>query len=115
MADYKATTTTTSVTATASHQHHNGRCHKLPLGLASERLRQLKMRISSGGNPNYVDEMGEDFEIHYQEPSESYFGDGIPILNLGVEIEKRGINPSGKVTAAAKQLEKESEYKQSQE
>ncbi|CAI9757326.1 unnamed protein product [Fraxinus pennsylvanica] len=82
------------------------------------------MRISSGGNPNYVDEMGEDFEIHYQEPPESYFGklkrnlalhfgflisltvmwrvpameyiDGIPILKLGDEIEKRGINPSGK-------------------
>ncbi|CAI9780983.1 unnamed protein product [Fraxinus pennsylvanica] len=38
------------------------------------RLRQLRMRISSGGNPNYVDETGEDFEIHYQEPPESYFG-----------------------------------------
>ncbi|KAL2531388.1 hypothetical protein Adt_04859 [Abeliophyllum distichum] len=50
------------------------RCHKLTLGLATERLRQLKMRISSGGNPNFVEEMGEDFEIHYQEPPESYFG-----------------------------------------
>ncbi|KAL2551573.1 hypothetical protein Fot_05192 [Forsythia ovata] len=50
------------------------RCHKLTLGLATERLRQLKMRTSSGGNPNFVDEMGEDFEIHYQEPPESYFG-----------------------------------------
>ncbi|GMN64390.1 hypothetical protein TIFTF001_033457 [Ficus carica] len=29
--------------------------------------------------------------------------DGIPILNLGDEIAKRGINPSGKVAAAAKQ------------
>ena len=29
--------------------------------------------------------------------------DGIPILNLGDEIAKRGINPAGKVAAAAKQ------------
>lgn len=29
--------------------------------------------------------------------------DGIPILKLGDEIEKRGINPDGKVAAAAKQ------------
>ncbi|RVW27918.1 hypothetical protein CK203_115036 [Vitis vinifera] len=29
--------------------------------------------------------------------------DGIPILNLGDEIAKRGINPSGKLAAAAKQ------------
>ncbi|KAM7272839.1 hypothetical protein ACFE04_027503 [Oxalis oulophora] len=29
--------------------------------------------------------------------------DGIPILNLGDEIAKRGINPTGKVAAAAKQ------------
>ncbi|GMY15045.1 putative aarf domain-containing protein kinase 1 [Fagus crenata] len=29
--------------------------------------------------------------------------DGIPILNLGDEIAKRGINPSGKIAAAAKQ------------
>lgn len=28
---------------------------------------------------------------------------GIPILNLGDEIAKRGINPVGKVAAAAKQ------------
>ncbi|KAF9609339.1 hypothetical protein IFM89_015594 [Coptis chinensis] len=31
------------------------------------------------------------------------FVDGIPILNLGDEIAKRGINPGGKVVAAAKQ------------
>ncbi|KAF9593757.1 hypothetical protein IFM89_024925 [Coptis chinensis] len=31
------------------------------------------------------------------------FVDGIPILNLGDEIAKRGINPGGKVAAAAKQ------------
>lgn len=29
--------------------------------------------------------------------------DGIPIMNLGEEIAKRGINPSGKIAAAAKQ------------
>lgn len=29
--------------------------------------------------------------------------DGIPIMNLGEEITKRGINPHGKVAAAAKQ------------
>ncbi|GAV91948.1 ABC1 domain-containing protein [Cephalotus follicularis] len=29
--------------------------------------------------------------------------DGIPILNLGEEIARRGINPSGKIAAAAKQ------------
>lgn len=28
--------------------------------------------------------------------------DGIPIMNLGDEIAKRGINPSGKIAAAAK-------------
>ncbi|KAG8383763.1 hypothetical protein BUALT_Bualt04G0047600 [Buddleja alternifolia] len=47
------------------------RCHKLTLGLATERLRQLKVRLSNGG---VVDEMGEELEIHYQEPPESYFG-----------------------------------------
>ncbi|KAK6775502.1 hypothetical protein RDI58_026503 [Solanum bulbocastanum] len=46
------------------------RCHKLTLGLATERLRQLKMRINNGG----VEETGDEFEIHYQEPPESYFG-----------------------------------------
>ncbi|KAH0745667.1 hypothetical protein KY285_007324 [Solanum tuberosum] len=45
------------------------RCHKLTLGLATERLRQLKMRINNGG----VEEIGDEFEIHYQEPPESYF------------------------------------------
>lgn len=29
--------------------------------------------------------------------------DGVPIMNLGDEIAKRGINPHGKVAAAAKQ------------
>lgn len=45
------------------------RCHKLTLGLATERLRQLKMRRSEGN-----EEEEEDVEIHYQEPPESYFG-----------------------------------------
>ncbi|CAI9754002.1 unnamed protein product [Fraxinus pennsylvanica] len=39
-------------------------------------------------------------EMERQEGS----SDGIPILKLGDEIEKRGINSSGKVAAAAKQL-----------
>jgi aarF domain-containing kinase len=29
--------------------------------------------------------------------------DGVPIMNLGDEIAKRGINPHGKVAVAAKQ------------
>lgn len=29
--------------------------------------------------------------------------DGVPILNLGAEIAKRGINPGGKIAEAAKQ------------
>ncbi|GMH24507.1 hypothetical protein Nepgr_026350 [Nepenthes gracilis] len=45
------------------------RCHKLTLGLATERLRQLKMRRSQDCEVN-----GEEFEINYQEPPESYFG-----------------------------------------
>ncbi|CAK9141250.1 unnamed protein product [Ilex paraguariensis] len=52
------------------------RCHKLTLGLATERLRQIKMRMSGGGGGGGgSDEVLEDeFEIHYQEPPESYFG-----------------------------------------
>ncbi|KAI5672678.1 hypothetical protein M9H77_13042 [Catharanthus roseus] len=51
------------------------RCHKLTLGLATERLRQLKMKLSSGGGAGgVVDEYGDEFEISYQEPPESYFG-----------------------------------------
>ncbi|KAL3638319.1 hypothetical protein CASFOL_017690 [Castilleja foliolosa] len=43
------------------------RCHKLTLGLATDRLRQL----SCGGGG----EMGDqELEIHYQEPPEAYFG-----------------------------------------
>ncbi|KAF6163388.1 hypothetical protein GIB67_029237 [Kingdonia uniflora] len=41
------------------------RCHKLTLGLATERL---KMRI------NGLDGSVEDLEVHYQEPDEGYFG-----------------------------------------
>ncbi|MBA0550668.1 hypothetical protein Golob_021595 [Gossypium lobatum] len=48
------------------------RCHKLTLGLATEKLREMKLRISNG---EFVDGFGEEdeFEIHYQEPPENYF------------------------------------------
>ncbi|MCO5583852.1 hypothetical protein L7F22_037767 [Adiantum nelumboides] len=42
------------------------RCHKLTLGLATEKLKRLK--VSSGEN---VPE--DEFEVRYQEPGESYF------------------------------------------
>ncbi|KAK7247537.1 hypothetical protein RIF29_42421 [Crotalaria pallida] len=46
------------------------RCHKLTLALATEKLREIKIRLSE-----YDGAVGEDeFEIHYQEPPESYFG-----------------------------------------
>ncbi|KAK7316979.1 hypothetical protein RJT34_00834 [Clitoria ternatea] len=47
------------------------RCHKLTLALATEKLRELKMRFSANDYDAVAD---EDFEIHYQEPPESYFG-----------------------------------------
>ncbi|KAM3200656.1 hypothetical protein P3L10_033018 [Capsicum annuum] len=47
------------------------RCHKLTLGLATERLRQVKMRVNGNGG---VEENRDEFEICYQEPPESYFG-----------------------------------------
>lgn len=55
------------------------RCHKLTLGLATERLRELKMRMSlamasSGHHPHEVVFDDVDFEIQYQEPPESYLG-----------------------------------------
>ncbi|XP_059642672.1 uncharacterized protein LOC132284580 [Cornus florida] len=51
------------------------RCHKLTLGLATERLRQIKMRLGGGGGDgDGGGVLGEEFEIHYQEPPESYFG-----------------------------------------
>ncbi|KAJ4966812.1 hypothetical protein NE237_018661 [Protea cynaroides] len=46
------------------------RCHKLTLALATERLKQLRMR--AGGDMDFGDDE-EDLEIHYQEPPESYF------------------------------------------
>ncbi|GAB4848287.1 hypothetical protein Ancab_002953 [Ancistrocladus abbreviatus] len=53
------------------------RCHKLTLGLATERLRQLQMKIMNGGGGGGDEECdqitGEEFEVHYQEPPESYF------------------------------------------
>jgi len=55
------------------------RCHKLTLGLATEKLRLLQVRTAArsgdgGGYENEVAVNGEEFEIHYQEPPESYFG-----------------------------------------
>ncbi|XP_021837496.2 uncharacterized protein [Spinacia oleracea] len=68
------------------------RCHKLTLGLATDKLRQLKMvklidasdhasfRVNTNGVTNNDDDdegcfvNGDEFEIHYQEPPESYFG-----------------------------------------
>ncbi|KAF2284327.1 hypothetical protein GH714_020528 [Hevea brasiliensis] len=51
------------------------RCHKLTLGLATEKLREFKMRIASGSSEcgEVVGDEGE-LQIHYQEPPESYFG-----------------------------------------
>ncbi|WCJ31626.1 hypothetical protein M5689_013104 [Euphorbia peplus] len=51
------------------------RCHKLTLGLATERLRDFKMRMgnpNANGNIDFGDEA--ELEIHYQEPPDSYFG-----------------------------------------
>lgn len=48
------------------------RCHKLTLGLATEKLRDMKMRLSGGADFEAIGD--EEFEIHYQEPPESYFG-----------------------------------------
>jgi hypothetical protein len=53
------------------------RCHKLTLGLATEKLREMKMRTrtSAGAGEQFEGVVGDDeFEIHYQEPPESYFG-----------------------------------------
>ncbi|ESW09683.1 hypothetical protein PHAVU_009G147400 [Phaseolus vulgaris] len=49
------------------------RCHKLTLGLATEKLREIKIRLSAA-NGDYEGVADEEFEIHYQEPPESYFG-----------------------------------------
>ncbi|KAG9444310.1 hypothetical protein H6P81_015650 [Aristolochia fimbriata] len=51
------------------------RCHKLTLGLATERLRQFKMRpisVHGGGGGGGAEE--DELEICYQEPPESYMG-----------------------------------------
>ncbi|KAL2906729.1 hypothetical protein RDABS01_005439 [Bienertia sinuspersici] len=59
------------------------RCHKLTLGLATEKLKMIRMMENHGvdgysNNISNVDEgsfvNGEEFEVHYQEPPESYFG-----------------------------------------
>ena len=52
------------------------RCHKLTLGLATEKLREMKIRASgAAGGGDHFEGVGDDeFEIHYQEPPESYFG-----------------------------------------
>ncbi|XP_022949634.1 uncharacterized protein LOC111803295 [Cucurbita pepo subsp. pepo] len=50
------------------------RCHKLTLGLATEKLRLMKMRISTAGGGLDGGAADEEFEIHYQEPPESYLG-----------------------------------------
>ncbi|KAK7282368.1 hypothetical protein RIF29_11067 [Crotalaria pallida] len=50
------------------------RCHKLTLGLATEKLREMKIRLMSSGNEFDGVVGDEEFEIHYQEPPESYFG-----------------------------------------
>lgn len=44
------------------------RCHKLTLGLATEKLREMKMSSSDG------DMEEEELEIPHQEPPEIYFG-----------------------------------------
>ncbi|KAB1210594.1 hypothetical protein CJ030_MR6G010890 [Morella rubra] len=50
------------------------RCHKLTLGLATEKLREMKMKMSAGGGEQFDGIGDDDLEIHYQEPPESYFG-----------------------------------------
>ncbi|KAL9229668.1 hypothetical protein vseg_005111 [Gypsophila vaccaria] len=54
------------------------RCHKLTLGLATDKLRHLKNNNTTSEPPAAAAAAGyvnaEEFEIHYQEPHESYFG-----------------------------------------
>ncbi|XP_042977087.1 uncharacterized protein LOC122308004 [Carya illinoinensis] len=50
------------------------RCHKLTLGTATERLREMKVKMSATGGEQFDGACDGDFEIHYQEPPESYFG-----------------------------------------
>ncbi|XP_010551183.1 PREDICTED: uncharacterized protein LOC104821864 [Tarenaya hassleriana] len=46
------------------------RCHKLTLGLATEKLRLFKARIAAGDDGD----IAGDLEVQYQEPPENYFG-----------------------------------------
>ncbi|KAG0452362.1 hypothetical protein HPP92_024805 [Vanilla planifolia] len=57
------------------------RCHKLTLALATDRLKQVKMRytvadaaIPGGRGGEEAPLLPGEFEIHYQEPPESYLG-----------------------------------------
>ncbi|XP_041006766.1 uncharacterized protein LOC121251557 [Juglans microcarpa x Juglans regia] len=50
------------------------RCHKLTLGMATEKLREMKVKMSATGGEQFDGACDGDFEIHYQEPPESYFG-----------------------------------------
>ncbi|KAL5752010.1 hypothetical protein ACOSP7_022186 [Xanthoceras sorbifolium] len=51
------------------------RCHKLTLGMATEKLREMKIRMSNGEfGEGFGEDGGGELEIHYQEPPESYFG-----------------------------------------
>ncbi|XP_011657774.1 uncharacterized protein LOC101206076 [Cucumis sativus] len=51
------------------------RCHKLTLGFATERLREMRMKISAAVDAGFDGGVtDEEFEIHYQEPPESYLG-----------------------------------------
>lgn len=49
------------------------RCHKLTLGLATDRLRRFQMRHSRP-TPASGEDRAVDVEIQYQEPPESYLG-----------------------------------------
>ncbi|XP_028766020.1 uncharacterized protein LOC114723936 [Neltuma alba] len=46
------------------------RCHKLTLGLATDKLREIKTKMAANVD---ADEYEEELEIQYQEPPESYF------------------------------------------
>ncbi|CAA7396883.1 unnamed protein product [Spirodela intermedia] len=50
------------------------RCHKLTLALATDRLKQLKMRVGHGNSAQMEEGEEELLEVHYQEPPESYLG-----------------------------------------
>ncbi|KAM7275922.1 hypothetical protein ACFE04_017788 [Oxalis oulophora] len=50
------------------------RCHKLTLGLATDKLREMKMIGNAVGVGVGEQECAADFEIQYQEPDEGYFG-----------------------------------------